>query len=339
MSIADLPRQVTPGLITPTGVLVYDGPPVTDEWFTARRRGITATDIAQILDMSEHGNARSVWLDKQGMKPDDQSGEAALWGNLLEDPVAQEWARRNSAQVAPVGILARAGESWKLASLDRIVLDCPDGDGRCGLEVKTRSAFVAGKWRDDIPDDVLAQVMWGIHVSGFDHMHVAALIGGQRMESYRVDRDDTVISYIEGAAARVWGDVQAGTMPECAPTPALGRLLDSLYPQGDGDTVVAPETAAVLAAEYTDACTEFKAAEARKDAAKVAVQDVLGAGERIVVEDADGPRVVFAYPQRSKTTVTASVAKNNPDLWAGLVEVGAVKVSTYRQITFKGDQS
>jgi len=327
---------VDPGLmrpVTPTGVLVYDGPAHTDEWYATRRRGITATDLPKILDLSEYGTARHVWLDKQGLAPDDDAeSEAARWGTVLEGPVADEWAHRNGCEVVPVGILAHAEHRWMLASLDRIVLDCPIDAGPCGLEVKTRSAFVAGKWSTDIPDDVLAQVQWGLEVTGLSHMHVAALIGGQRLTDFVVWRDDDVIAYLRSGAEHLWAQVAAGEMPECAPTAALGRLLDAMHPDRDGDVMVSEDTAGALLADYLDASAAVKDAEQRRDAAKVAIVDQLGDAERLVRPGADGPVAVFAYPQRSKTTVSVKDARSDGALWAAMEEAGVVRRSTYRQI-------
>lgn len=322
-----------PTRATPTGVLVYDGPPHSDDWFAVRRTGITATDVPKILDLSEYGTARHVWLDKLGLAPDDSGeSEAARWGTVLEGPVADEWAARNGCEVVPVGILAHAEATWRLASLDRLILDCPDGDGPCGLEVKTRSAFVAGKWQGDIPDDVLAQVMWGLDVAGFDHMHVAALIGGQRMESFRVDRDDEVCAFLLAAATAVWEQVRSGEMPDCAPTAALGRLLDAMHTDRTGDAVVDRDVADALLGEYRAASAAVKAAETRRDRAKVSIVDRLGGAQRLAVEGEDGPSGVFSYDPRSKTTVSTKGARSNPELWAALEAAGVVHVSRFRQL-------
>lgn len=329
-----------PAMVTPTGVLVYDGPPRSEGWFATRRSGITATDLPKLLGLSEYGTARHVWLDKQGLAPDDDGeSEAARWGTVLEAPVADEWARRNDCEVVPIGILAHAEHRWMLASLDRIVLGCPMG-GPCGLEVKTRSAFAAGKWSLEVPDDVLAQVQWGIAVSGYDHMHVAALIGGQRLTDFVIWRDHDVIAYLRSEAERLWGQVAAGEMPDCPPTAALGRLLDALHPDRSGDVLVAPDTAGALLAEYLDATAAVRDAEQRRDAAKVAIVDHLGDADRLVMPGEDGPIGVFAYPQRSKTTVSVTDARNHPDLWASMEEAGIVRRSMYRQIQclMRGEQ-
>lgn len=326
------------GLVTPTGVLVYDGPPHTEEWFAVRRSGITATDVPAITGDSRYTTARHVYLDKHGALPDlgQDENEAALWGTVLEEPVAQVWAQRHAVTVNPVGILARVGVRHHLASLDRLVEVCPDGDGAgvCGLEVKTRSAFVAGSWRDDIPDDVLAQVLWQLHVTGLPHMHIACLIGGQRLVEFRVDaaEDAEVIAFVVEQVERVWACIERHVMPDVDPTPALGRLLDALHPDRSGDAVIDADKAAALVGAYRDAAAAEKAAVAAKDVARVALVDAMGAAARLLADDEDGQRLVATYLPRSRTTVSAKVLRSDPELWERVTAAGAVTEPRWRQI-------
>ena len=53
-----------------------------------------------------------------------------------------------------IGVIAHIDYPHHRASLDRLVMRCPDSDGPCGLQIKTRSAFKADDWRRDVPDDV-----------------------------------------------------------------------------------------------------------------------------------------------------------------------------------------
>ena len=107
-------------LVTPTGVLITDAAPETEEWFAARREGITGTDLPKILGLSKYGNALAVWQDKRGEWTDD-AGEAARWGQLLEEPVAEEWAERNDTIVERIGVVANVEYPWMRASLDRVI--------------------------------------------------------------------------------------------------------------------------------------------------------------------------------------------------------------------------
>jgi putative phage-type endonuclease len=190
--------------VTPTAVRVLSADADRDTWLTARRRGIGSSDVAAILGVADHSTAVHVYRDKRGQLVDD-AGEAALWGTILEEPVAREWARRQRSVIQRVGLVAHAEHPWKMATLDRQVLECPMDRSvrtRCALEVKCRSAFKAHRWRSDVPDDVLAQAVWQMAVTGYDHIHVAVLIGGNEFKQTVVRRDEQIEAFVLGEVQR-----------------------------------------------------------------------------------------------------------------------------------------
>lgn len=313
--------------VTPEGVLVYVGEPLTDAWFRVRRGGITGTDLPKILGLSKYGTALSVWLSKRG-EASDSAGEAAEWGHLLEDVVAQEWARRNDTRVTTVGIIANAWDDWMRASLDRLVVVCPDTgeENVCGLEVKTRSAYKRGSFKDGEPDDVLAQVSWGLRVTGLDHMHLAVLIGGQELLSFRVDRDAELEQYLYDAAVPVWASVVAGDPPEVHPD-AEGVLLadlNRLYNFRDG-AVALPHEAETWIAAYRTANGQEYAAKKVKEEAKSALVQMLAGGNVGTLDDA--PAFTYVAPE-PKFTITADDLREfevtNPELYVALIEDGVI---------------
>lgn len=320
---------------TPAGYVVTTAAPETDEWFAARRGGITGTDLPKILGYSKYGNALAVWMDKRG-ELDDVAGEAAAWGHILEDPVAQEWARRNDTSVLPIGVLANIEAPWMRASLDRVVTDCPDDTNRrnsCGLEIKTRSAFKADEWRDGMPDSVLAQVAWGRIVSGLDHMHVAALIGGQRLVAFRYDRDDVLEEYLVRAAQPVWTAVEEGLAPEAHPDAdgVLLDLLDQVYRTHEGNREIPAAAAEEWLAQYADGGDLEKRGKALKTEAKTALVQLLGDGATGVVNEVP----VFTYkPDPAKDTVTADALRAfkaaEPEQYSALVDAGLITTTNPR---------
>lgn len=314
--------------LTPTGVLVTDAEPETDEWFAARREGITGTDLPKILGLTKYGNALSVWLDKRG-ELDDSAGEAALWGQILEDPVAQEWARRHSAEVEPVGVIANVERPWIRASLDRLIPlgYCPDGDDRCGLEVKTRSAFKSKMFRSEIPDDVLAQTTWGLLTTGLHHMHVAVLIGGQELRSFRVDRDPKIEEYLLKAAAPVWAAVQDGIPPEAHPDSdgVLLALLNQLYTKRAGDRELDPDKAQRWIDQYAEGAAIEKQGKAAKEQAKAGLVQLLDDGDAGLIDGL----TVFTYraPDPGETLSAANLRKfkvADPEVYEALRSDGYI---------------
>lgn len=83
------PTVATTRRVTPTGVRVLPADADRDTWLAARRTGIGSSDVAAILGVADQRTALHVWHDKRGELVDD-AGEPALWGRLLEDPVARE---------------------------------------------------------------------------------------------------------------------------------------------------------------------------------------------------------------------------------------------------------
>lgn len=320
--------------ITPTGLLATLAEPGTDEWFAARREGITGTDLPKILGYSKYGNALHVWMDKRG-ELDDQAGEAAEWGHILEDPVAQQWAKLNGTAASPVGVLYRDGAPWQRASLDRLVHRCPDateGADRlvCGLEVKTRNAYVEGRYRGGIPDDVLAQVLWGLIVTGLDHMHVAVLIGGQELRSFRVDRDDEIEGYLIEQATPVWQAVLEGFPPEVE-ADAEGLLLDLLnrvYTDRSGDRNLDPADADPLLEQYRMGGDLEREGERLKTQAKTALVQMLDDGDAGLVDGV----LAFTYkrpaPRHSMPAdEVRRLQAEHPRVFARLVKQGFLALS------------
>lgn len=203
--------MTTPTLrrVTPTAYRLLPADADRGLWLRERRNGIGSSDVAAIVGVSDFGTAVHVWRDKLGYLRDEEAGEAALWGTLLEDTIAQEWCRRNASVIRRVGLVANVERPWMRATLDRQVRECPLAAAgireSCALEIKCRSAFKADKWkRRNVPDDVLAQVAWQMAVTGYGHIHVGVLIGGNDYRQAVVRRDQQLESYLVREAEQMW---------------------------------------------------------------------------------------------------------------------------------------
>lgn len=270
------------------------------EWFAQRRAGITATDLPKILGLSQYGNALSVWHDKRGTLPEEPAGEAALWGTLLEDTVAREWARRRGVRVRRTGVWVGA-ESWMRASPDRLVV----GTGEA-LEVKTRSAFVMGKWSDGIPDDVLAQVAWQRLVCGFTRVHVAVLFG-QSMREYEYGPDAELEALLVREARAVWGHVVDDTPPAAPMDAVTARLLEMMQPCRDGVVECDAAVAWQIREAHGEATRLGREADAAKGRARALCLSALGGGE---VLECDGA-VVASFKETARGNRVLRIVKEN----------------------------
>jgi putative phage-type endonuclease len=306
--------------ITPTGVRVLPADADRDTWLAARRAGIGSSDVAAILGLSPDHTPLHVWHDKRGELVDQQT-EPMLWGTLLEDTVAREWARRNRSVVQRVGLVANITNPWRLCTLDRRVAECPLNRATreaCALEIKCRNAFTSHRWRTDVPDDVLAQVTWQLDVTGYDHIHVAVLIGGNDYRQTVVRRDEQLAAFVAGEAAAFREDhLLPGVPPPWDPGKADALIeLDNLMHTDRIGTVELQLTELGEVTEYAAASAAKGAAERRLKVARAALAR-LAAGHRTVTF-ADQLAYEFAPVVRS-TTDLDQLAEQYPDAYAACV--------------------
>lgn len=304
-------------LLTPTAVVAGCWPPNTPEWYAVRRSGIGSSDIPAILGYSSHRTAAHVWADKLGELPPDDGSEAARWGHLLEDVVAREWAERRGVVVATAPTVRNVERAHWMASPDRLVAGCPSAEA-CGLEVKTRSAWVAGSWREDVPDDVLAQCQWQLLVTGVEHVHVACLVGGQRLVEHLVRPEPAVQAYIAGEAERLWEAVRDRVRPRVDSAALLLDLLDRLYPQREGVLEAPRATVDVLRQAHRGAAALAKHAKEQQLAVKAEVVALLGEHAELAV---DGVTVATYRPDTRSRVDLERLRREHPEAYAACVSL------------------
>lgn len=312
--------------VTPTARLIMSAEDMHQDrgaWLAARRRGVGSSDVPAIMGVVEQRTPLHVYYDKLGAL-DDHAGEAALWGTLHEDTVAREWARRNRSVVQRVGLVARVDEPWMQCSLDRRVTECPlsRGDRQvCAVEVKTRSAWLSSHWRRDVPDDVLAQTLWQLAVTGLDHIHVAVLLGGNTYRQRVVRRvgNGDLIGDIVSVCRQFW---QGHVLPERPPAAdgsgdALVDLYDRMNPDRGGYVEPDPEQLLGAIREYETARLIESTGRTRKKKAKASLVGLLGSADLAVMDDHEA----VSYPQRAKRHVDVDrLAERWPDAYADVVE-------------------
>lgn len=310
--------------LTPTGALVAKLDPITDrdKWLAVRRQGIGGSDVPALLGISDYTSELDLWLDKTGQAVDDSAGEAALWGTLLEDPIAREWARRANVKVRRVGTLAHVDRDWMRTNLDRLVSGCPE-HARCFLEVKNRNAYVSGDWGIGVPDEVEAQVQWSLGVTGFPAAHVAVLLGGNRLGSFTITRDDDLIGDLIAAGSEFWHKhVLAGIAPSITNADLLvdhlGKLAVDPADVLDVDDETHDRVIALL-----DRRRAAKAAEKAGEEIDNELRTI--AGKRAVV--ASGDSVLFTWKsQSSKRIDVTALREADPDTAARFTKTSTSRV-------------
>jgi putative phage-type endonuclease len=212
-----LPRQV--------GWLTRADTP-REEWLEARRQGVGGSEVSIILGSNRWTTAYELWCEKTGRLGTRDVGEAASWGTLLEDTVAREWARRSGATIRRAGMCADPVYPWRLASVDRVVVEPGTRRAVALLEVKTTSARAADLTDYDLVERYAVQVLWYLGVTGLPAANLAVLVGGQQLRMLMIPADPDWY-HAAGEVVDEWWSlhVTGGTAPPvtAADNPTLNR--------------------------------------------------------------------------------------------------------------------
>ena len=234
-----------------------------ESWLRERRRGIGGSDIGAILGLSKYRSPLDVYLDKIGEAPEEEISDAMYWGTVLEQIVADEYARRTGSKVRRVNAICVSDDApWRRASIDRVV-----AGQRKILECKTAGSHMAGDWgpsgSDEVPDVYRAQVAWYQHVLDYDDADLAVLIGGRDYRIYHLPRDRGLEQLIVHAAAKFWIEHVCKKIP---PDPICDRDLSTLYAVDNGEALdVTGDDATISAVErLADINAQIKSLESSK---------------------------------------------------------------------------
>lgn len=299
-------------------------------WLEARRSGVGGSDVAAIAGLHPYRSAWAVYWDKTLAAEDNGAGEAARWGQLLEDAVAEEWAEGERCGLFRPGLVSDAAHPWRLGTPDRLAVR----PGRTAVEVLEVKLANDDAWRAQwdggsvVPAWYQAQGQWYAALTDSDCIVFAVLVGGRRLETFELARDDAAIGQLRAIADRFWHDnVLAGVPPVPDGNSRTREALDAFYPPPtDRLTVRLPPEAEELLAEHRNASREVKAWTEKRDEAGnrlIALLGAAGATDGYLASDDDDAAPAVTY--RSVRGVD----------WAALEEeVGTTTLLAYSRLTY-----
>lgn len=267
--------------------------PNSPEWLEARRHGLGGSDAAAILGLSRWKSPYSLWLNKTGQTPEGVQHEAALWGHLLESPVKNEYSRRLARQIGP-GVVMQKYADWPVlfANTDGAIVECspyfPAPASGAGIyEGKTCSAYYSHEWKNGVPLYYEVQVQQYLAVMGLDWAGVACLVGGNRLVTFDVLRDDRFIRNYLRVAKAFWARVESGDPPPIDPSPATEAALDSLWQRTGqpGRVIDLDWEGTMLAHELVDVNEQIKRLMERKRQLVTLMKGAMGTAEFGVLPD------------------------------------------------------
>jgi putative phage-type endonuclease len=264
---------------------------LTEKQLTARRAGIGGSDAPAVCGVDQYRQPLDVYLEKTGESdPEDLSDkESVQWGNLMEDLVAREWARRSGLSVRRSNMtMVHPDFNFMLGHIDRKIVG-----RREGLEIKTRGVFAASDYgrdgTDEVRDSDLVQCAHYMSVTGWDAWNMAVLVGGQELRTFRIPRNENMIESILEAEFLFWDRVKRLVPPDLEFTHrSTERLLGKLYPGTNGQRVMLPIDALALKAELDDENAKASAAQKRAKELRLRLRDMIGNNAVGMLPDGSG---------------------------------------------------
>jgi putative phage-type endonuclease len=313
------------------------------EWLEARRRGVTASEIAVIMGLSPYGSAFALYHQKRGELPDQGDDLSMAIGRHFEDFVADQFAERHDGFFVEGdgrALYAHPGRPWQMATPDRLLFEeecncgCSDGalcvcEDRviAVLECKTDGGFDG--WGDDGTDEIpvhyRCQLLWQMDVLGVITGFVACLFMNRRqLRVYELTMDDNAqadLALMETEARRFLQRIDRGDPPDVDWRPATRDALSHLHPElEDRDVTIGRQ----LAISYRAACRRYKEAEQRKDEMANRLLDAIGGGKR-AIEACTGLPVAGRQVYDQKRVSSALVRERHPAVAAECTATSTVR--------------
>lgn len=306
-------------------------------WLQSRKLGIGGSDVAAILGLSKYKSPYQLWLDKTNRSDlHDSESEPAYWGNMLEDVVAKEYAKRNGVKVQRVNQTLEHPEfTWARANIDRAIIN-PDISGNVRikdgklttdriLECKTANQYLAKLWGDEqseaVPDYYLTQCQWYMGVTGTQMCGLGVLIGGQKFRSYQINFDPELFEMLITECGQFWNDHVVADIPP-APT-TFDDVLHRWSKHNPDQVVAADDELQNIIAEYKDLNITIKAADKELDALKLQICARMEDAEMIIAEDKR--LATFKYQERNSLDGKALKAAH-PDIYEQFIKTSSTRV-------------
>jgi len=309
-----------------------------DEWLEARRAGIGASDIPQILNLSPWGGPFRVWIDKRfpGEVEDDVS-DAMHWGIQLEGVIGEEYSQRHGVEMTQLGftIYHHPKHEWATCTPDFAIAGGRSGDSF----VEAKTTRVATGWGDhlttEIPEHYRAQVQWQMGVLGISDIDVAVLIGGSDYREYAIAFDkelfDLMLEEVIDWRQRHIDPNGPMEAPSLDDSPIAIAFLKRRFPEDSGESAVIEKDTLALVPRLLDAKDAQRSAETARKTLENQIKNEIGSNAGLV--DASGTLVATWKNSQGSAKVNWEEAFAAMTLWLHGVSDEAVE----RAEAFKED--
>lgn len=206
------------------------------EFLKRRKSFLGGSDIGCIVGVNKYKSALDIYIDKTTDTITETISEAARFGHLLEDIIAEEYSRKTGNEVSiEQELIVHPKYPIACANIDRWV-----NDKEFILECKTTCFMKGNEWgeehTDQIPETFLCQVAWYAAICNVPKVDIAVLIGGQTFKIYTYNRNLEFEDKLMQIGNNFWNN---HIIPRVPPLPVNLSDISTLYPQSNNSTVEA----------------------------------------------------------------------------------------------------
>lgn len=278
---------------------------ITAEQRAERIYSLGGSDAAAALNLNPYKSRMALWMEKVGLQeiPDLDDVEHVYWGNVLEDVIAREWARRCGKEIRRHNAtLAHPERSWMTANIDRRVT----GE-KAVLECKNLNAW-KGANMDQPLDEHVVQVAHYLCVTGFDRGYIAYLVGGNRLEWFTVEADPGLLNMVYSLESDFWRHVETKTPPPIVHSDEIALL----YQTSQAVAMNATEDLYLDAIMLRGYVTQIKELEEKAEEIKERIKLALVDHDTLLWEGK--PIATWKTSKASRRLDAKALGKNHPEL-------------------------
>lgn len=238
------------------------------KWLDWRRSHLGASESADVVGEGFAGsNALTVWERKIYGVDNVAQGDHLVIGKELEPALKRLFTYKTGIKTKGLGdFTVFEHKDPKLKFLSATPDDFVKEDGKVGIfECKNVGVWGSSDWEDGPPIRVQIQMQHQMEVCDKDFGWAMPLIGGQKIQPVRVERDrDFMGSLIPHLEAFWRGYVETKKMPPIDGSESTRDVLSRLHPKDDGLAVILPDDSGELFEELSSVSEKIKELKERE---------------------------------------------------------------------------
>jgi putative phage-type endonuclease len=285
-----------------------------EEWLTARRDGIGASEVATVVGLNPWETPYQLWRRKKGIDKAKNETFAMKAGHYLEDAVAQFWHDETGREIIKSSavdfMFVDEAKPYLRVSPDRTFwLDdkVRNDDNKGILECKTTQMPVDP---EDLPKHWFIQVQMNLGVANYEHGSLAWLCSGREFGYKDIAFVPDFYGWLVEEVTKFWTDnIVGGAEPEAQ---AVQDVMLKYGRHTDGKIIEIPEEVYEDVSHLRELKEQIAALDAQKEEWENRIKLAFGDAEAISY----GGQVIATWksPRPSEKFDAKAFTKDHPEM-------------------------